>query len=203
MSPIEIVLYLIAGLVLLFLGAEGLIRGSSNLAIKMGITPLVVGLTVVAFGTSTPELVVSLKAALLGNSSISLGNIVGSNIANIALILGLAALIRPLDVHAKVIMREIPIMIGISVLLLILLIDGELGFFDGLVFVFGIVIYTLLNVLMARKEKNSEVDTEFKEGLKSKLGIPISIFFNDSGAWPSDIWCKSICTKCCFNCKDV
>lgn len=137
MTELEIVLYLAGGLILLFVGAEGLIRGSSNLAIKMGITPLVVGLTVVAFGTSTPELVVSLKAALIGNSSISLGNVVGSNIANIALILGVAALIRPLDVHAKVIMREIPIMIGISVLLLLLLMDGELGFFDGLVFVFG------------------------------------------------------------------
>lgn len=181
MSPIEIVLYLIAGLVLLFWGAEGLIRGSSNLAIKMGITPLVVGLTVVAFGTSTPELVVSLKAALLGNSSISLGNVVGSNIANIALILGVAALIRPLDVHAKVIMREIPIMIGISLLLLLLLVDGELGFFDGLIFVVGIVIYTIVNVLMARKEKNPEVDNEFKEGLKSKLGIPISIFLMIAG----------------------
>lgn len=181
MTELEIVLYLAGGLILLFVGAEGLIRGSSNLAIKMGITPLVVGLTVVAFGTSTPELVVSLKAALIGNSSISLGNVVGSNIANIALILGVAALIRPLDVHAKVIMREIPIMIGISVLLLLLLIDGELGFFDGLVFVFGILIYTVVNVMMARKEKNSEVDTEFKEGLKSKLGIPVSIFLMFAG----------------------
>jgi cation:H+ antiporter len=177
MSGIEIILYLTGGLVLLFLGGEGLIRGSSNLAIKIGITPLLVGLTVVAFGTSAPELVVSLKAALMGNSSISLGNIVGSNIANIALILGLAALIRPLDIHAKVIMREIPIMIGISVLLLLLLIDGELGFIDGLVFVFSIVIYTVVNVLMARKEKNPEVDLEFKEGLKSKFGVPVSIVF--------------------------
>jgi cation:H+ antiporter len=177
MSGIEIILYLTGGLVLLFLGGEGLIRGSSNLAIKIGITPLLVGLTVVAFGTSAPELVVSLKAALIGNSSISLGNVVGSNIANIALILGLAALIRPLDIHAKVIMREIPIMIGISVLLLLLLIDGELGFIDGLVFVFGIVIYTVVNVLMARKEKNPEVDLEFKEGLKSKFGVPVSIVF--------------------------
>jgi cation:H+ antiporter len=175
MSPLEIVLYLAGGLVLLFVGAEALIRGSSNLAIKIGITPLVVGLTVVAFGTSTPELVVSLKAALLGNSSISLGNIIGSNIANIALILGLAALIRPLDVHAKVIMREIPIMIAISLLLLFLLFDGELGFIDGLVFVIGLVVYLIVNVMMARKEKNPAVDSEFKEGLKSKLGIPISI----------------------------
>lgn len=181
MTELEIVLYLAGGLILLFVGAEGLIRGSSNLAIKMGITPLVVGLTVVAFGTSTPELVVSLKAALIGNSSISLGNVVGSNIANIALILGVAALIRPLDVHAKVIMREIPIMIGISVLLLLLLMDGELGFFDGLVFVFGLITYLIVNVMMARKEKNTEVDSEFTEGLKSKLGIPISIILMIAG----------------------
>ncbi|HCY76511.1 MAG TPA: sodium:calcium antiporter [Ignavibacteriales bacterium] len=177
----EIILYLIGGLIMLFIGAEGLIRGSSNLAIKIGITPLVVGLTVVAFGTSTPELVVSLKAALLGNSSISLGNVVGSNIANIALILGVAALIRPLDVHAKVIMREIPIMIGISILLLLLLIDGELGFFDGLVFVIGLVVYLVVNVLIARKEKNPEIDSEFSEGLKSKLGIPVSIVLMIAG----------------------
>ena len=166
---------------MLFIGAEGLIRGSSNLAIKIGITPLVVGLTVVAFGTSTPELVVSLKAALLGNSSISLGNVVGSNIANIALILGVAALIRPLDVHAKVIMREIPIMIGISILLLLLLIDGELGFLDGLIFVIGLIVYLVVNVLIARKEKNPEIDSEFSEGLKSKLGIPVSIVLMIAG----------------------
>ena len=166
---------------MLFIGAEGLIRGSSNLAIKIGITPLVVGLTVVAFGTSTPELVVSLKAALLGNSSISLGNVVGSNIANIALILGVAALIKPLDVHAKVIMREIPIMIGISLLLLLLLLDGELGFIDGLVFVSGIITYTFVNVWMARKERSPEVVKEFKEGLKSKLGIPVSIVLMIAG----------------------
>ncbi len=166
---------------MLFIGAEGLIRGSSNLAIKIGITPLVVGLTVVAFGTSTPELVVSLKAALLGNSSISLGNVVGSNIANIALILGVAALIRPLDVHAKVIMREIPIMIGISILLLLLLIDGELGFIDGLIFVIGLIVYLVVNVLIARKEKNPEIDSEFSEGLKSKLGVSVSIVLMIAG----------------------
>lgn len=177
MSGLEIVLFLIGGLIMLFIGAEGLIRGSSNLAIKIGITPLVVGLTVVAFGTSTPELVVSLKAALLGNSSIALGNVVGSNVANIALILGVAAIIRPLKVHANVIMREIPIMIGITVLLLIIIIDGEVGFIDGLIFVLGIIAYTVVNVIMARKEKNPEVDAEFEEGLKSKLGVPVSIVF--------------------------
>lgn len=175
MSPLEITLYLLGGLVSLFIGAEGLIRGSSNLAIKIGITPLVVGLTVVAFGTSAPELVVSLKAALMGNSSISLGNVIGSNIANIALIIGIASLIRPMDVHANVIRREIPIMIGVSLLLLLFLIDGELGFIDGLIFLFGLIIYLMFSVMMALKEKNLEVDLEFEEGLKSKIRIPLSI----------------------------
>lgn len=177
MTGIEIIIYLVGGLIMLFIGAEGLVRGSSNLAIKIGIAPLVVGLTVVSFGTSAPELVVSLKAAISGNGSISLGNIIGSNIANIALILGVAALIRPLKVHANVIMREIPIMIAISVLLLILLIDGEVGFIDGIILVGGLIIYLVVNVILARKEKNAEVDAKFKEGLKSKFGIPLSIVF--------------------------
>ena len=177
MTELEIILYLIGGLIMLFIGAEGLIRGSSTLAIKIGITPLIVGLTVVAFGTSAPELVVSLKAALVGNSSISLGNVIGSNIANIALILGIASLIRPLYVHANIIMREIPIMIGVSILLIVLLLDGEVGFIDGLIFVLGIIIYTIVNIYMARKEKSSEVKEEFEEGLKSSLGVPVSIIF--------------------------
>jgi cation:H+ antiporter len=124
---------------------------------------------------------VSLKAALIGNGSISLGNVVGSNIANIALILGVAALIKPLDVHTNVIMREIPIMIGISLLLVLLLLDGELGFTDGLIFVAGLLVYIFINVVLALREKNPEVNTEFKEGLKSKLGIPVSIVFMIGG----------------------
>jgi len=171
----EVFLFLVLGLVSLFVGAEGLIRGASALALKVGIPPIVVGLTVVAFGTSSPELVVSLKAAFLGNSSISLGNVIGSNIANIALILGISALIKPLDVHATVIRREIPIMIGITILLLLLLLDGELTLFDGLILVFGIIIYSVLNIVLARKEKSIEVENEFREGLKSRLNVPVSI----------------------------
>jgi cation:H+ antiporter len=171
----EVLLFLILGLIALFIGAEGLIRGASALALKVGIPPIVVGLTVVAFGTSSPELVVSLKAAFLGNSSISLGNVIGSNIANIALILGISALIKPLDVHATVIRREIPIMIGITILLLLLLLDGELTLFDGLILVFGIIIYSVLNIVLARKEKSIEVENEFREGLKSRLNVPVSI----------------------------
>ena len=172
---VEVLMFLVLGLITLFIGAEGLIRGSSSLAIKIGITPLVVGLTVVAFGTGTPELVVSLKAAIIGNSSISIGNVVGSNIANIALVLGFSAIIRPLDVNANVIRREIPIMIGVSILLILLLLDGQLDLFDGLIFVLGMVIYTVVNIRMARTEKNIEVKNEFKEGLKPRFSITVSI----------------------------
>jgi cation:H+ antiporter len=177
----EAILFLIVGLILLFIGAEGLIRGSSTLALKIGITPLVVGLTVVAFGTSTPELVVSLKAALIGNSSITLGNVVGSNIANIALILGTAALIRPLDVHANVIRKEIPIMIAFTILMILLLLDGEVEFIDGLIFVVTIISYTIINITLARKEKNAEVENKFKDGLKSKISVPLSIIMIVAG----------------------
>ena len=181
MSGIEITLYLVGGLVLLFIGAEGLIRGSSSLAIKIGITPLVVGLTVVSFGTSAPELVVSLKAALMGNSSIAMGNVLGSNVANIALILGISAIIRPLNVHADVIRREIPIMIGASVLVFFLSLDGSLGIIEGIIFLLILILYTIISIVLARKEKNPDVKTEFEEGLKSKLNVPLSIILMIGG----------------------
>ncbi|MEJ5261518.1 MAG: calcium/sodium antiporter [Ignavibacterium sp.] len=180
MIDISIILYLIGGLIGLFLGGEGLIRGSSSLALRVGISPLVVGLTVVAFGTSSPELLVSLKAALIGNSSIALGNIIGSNIANIALILGLSAVIRPLQVHANVIKREIPIMIGVSLLLVFFLIDGKLGFIEGLIFVILLIAYSIVNIFLSLKE-NKEIEKEFEEGLKSKLNIPTAVLFIVAG----------------------
>jgi cation:H+ antiporter len=177
MTGLEIILYLFGGLILLFIGAEALIRGSSNLAIKMGITPLVAGLTVVAFGTSAPELVVSLKAALMGNSTISLGNVIGSNIANIALILGVASLIKPLNVNTKVIIGEIPVLVGLSLLLFLLLIDGEIGFVEGIILVAALVIYNVVNVLMAKKEKNQEVKSKYEKSLTSTFGKNVSIVF--------------------------
>jgi cation:H+ antiporter len=175
MNPFEIILYLSGELVFLFLGAEGLIRGSANLAIKIGITPLVVGLTVVALGTSAPELVVSLKAALMGNGSISLGNVIGSNIANITLILGIGALVRPIKINAAVVKRDVPIMLLVSILLVLFLLDGQIGFFDGLIFIVGLILYTAANVVLSRKEKNIHVKKEFEKGLKSKIGVPLSL----------------------------
>lgn len=176
MTIAEFIVYLSAGLVMLFLGGEGLIRGSASLSLRIGISPLVVGLTVVAFGTSSPELLVSLKAAAGGNSTIALGNVIGSNIANIALILGIAALIRPLQVHANVIKREIPIMIGASVLLILFLLNGTLGLAEGLIFIILLIAYTVISIIISLKE-NKEIENEFEEGLKSKLNIPLSVLF--------------------------
>ncbi len=145
-------LMLLAGLVVLYFGAEGFVNGASALALRLGIAPLVVGLTVVAFGTSAPELLVSLLASLEGAGDISIGNIVGSNIANLLLILGAAALVRPLTVHAQVVNREVPFMIGASVLFVVLGRDGTLTRYDGLALLFGMGVYLTVTYVMARKE---------------------------------------------------
>lgn len=135
--------WFICGLVILTIGAEGLVRGSSALALRLGISPLVIGLTIVAFGTSAPELAVSLDAAASGISSISIGNVIGSNIANIALILGLAAMIQPMRVQQSLLTRQIPIMIGVSLLLWGMTLDGSIGLWDGVLLFAGIILYVL------------------------------------------------------------
>ena len=164
MNEIQIALYIIVGSIGLFIGAEGLVRGASSLAIRLGISPLVVGLTVVAFATSSPELVVSIKAAIEGNPGIVVGNVVGSNICNIALILGVAAMISPMSVKTQVIKREIPIMIIVSVILLLILLDDTITRVEGVFLVIGIITYIILGYKYSIKEKdNEEVIKEFEE----------------------------------------
>lgn len=145
-------LSLLGGLVLLYVGAQVLIKGGAALAFRLGLTALVVGLTVIAYGTSSPELVVSVNAALQGNSAISIGNVVGSNICNIALVLAVCALVLPLTTSAQVIRREIPIMIAVSVLLALLAWDRGLGRFDGALLLGVLVAYTWLTIRRAREE---------------------------------------------------
>ncbi|MBI2398387.1 MAG: calcium/sodium antiporter [Xanthomonadales bacterium] len=156
-------LNIFAGLALLALGAEGLVRGSTSVALRMGVTPLVIGLTIVAFGTGTPELLVSVEAARTGNSGIALGNIVGSNIGNIGLILGCAALARPLRVRSELLQREVPLMIAITLAFCLMLWDGELGRIDGALLLIGSVIYVVGMYALARRDKNREVAAEFAE----------------------------------------
>lgn len=143
-------LLIIAGIILLYIGAEGLVRGSASLATRVGVSPLIAGLTVVAFGTSAPELSVSVSAALEGRSDIALGNVVGSNIFNIAVILGIAALIQPLRIQLAVIRRDIPVMIGASALAFGLVLYGGVPRSAGLVLVLGLGLYLFFTIRSAK-----------------------------------------------------
>lgn len=149
---IGVLVFFALGLALLVVGAELLVRGASRLALRFGITPLVVGLTVVAFGTSAPELAVSVQAGLAGQADIAAGNIVGSNIFNVLFILGVAALILPLAVSQQLVRLDVPLMIGVSLLFGVMALDGRIGRFDGLLLVVGIVGYTAFTIRSGRKE---------------------------------------------------
>jgi len=152
------VLLFLAGLVALVLGASLLVRGASKLALSLGISPLVVGLTVVAFGTSAPEVAVSVGAVLDGKTDIAFGNVVGSNIFNVLFILGVSALITPLIVNMQLIRQEVPIMIGASLLLLVLGLDGKLSFTDGAL-LFGLMVaYTAFLVVQSRRQTQADKD---------------------------------------------
>jgi len=151
--------WLIAGLVLLIAGAEALVRGSSRLAAAAGISPLVIGLTVVAFGTSSPELAVSTKAALAGQTDITVGNVVGSNIFNVLFILGLAALVTPLIVSQQLLRLDVPLMIAASLGFMALGADGTLGRLDGLLLFGVLVAYTVFLIFQSRREAKQVKDT--------------------------------------------
>ena len=151
MSATTLLLFL-AGIVLLILGADLLVRGASRIALALGVSPLVVGLTVVAFGTSAPESAVSVKAALAGQADIAYGNVVGSNVFNVLFILGLSALVAPLLVDRQLMRRDVPVMIGASLLLPALALDGRIGRLDGALLFAGILAYTVYSVLQSRKE---------------------------------------------------
>lgn len=164
-------LLVVGGLALLAVGAEALVRGSTSIALRFGVTPLVIGLTIVAFGTGSPELFVSVEAAYRGNSGIALGNVVGSNISNIALILGMSSLVRPMRVHSRLIRREIPLMIGVTLILCVLLFDGVLSRLDGLLLTTGSIAYTTFAYLSAKRDRSRVVRDEFDAGIR-ELGRP-------------------------------
>jgi len=161
MTAMTIVL-LIAGLVLLVGGAELMVRGASRLALGLGVSPLLVGLTVMAYGTSAPELAISVGAAVNGQPDIAMGNVIGSNIANVLLILGISALVTPLVVARQLVWLDVPIMVGVSILVLILAWDGHLSRGTGVALLAGAVAYTLLQIYMARRESPAGSDPQQK-----------------------------------------
>lgn len=157
------------GFVLLYFGAEWLVKGSSSFARSLGVTPVVIGLTVVAFGTSAPELAVSVYSSIVAKSMIAVGNVIGSNICNIALVLGLAAIFQPIKSDPSVIRRDIPIMLGISVYLLVLSLNSMLGRFEGATLFAGIICYTFINYYLAKKESPHKSGGEMAATIESGL----------------------------------
>ncbi len=167
-------LIFLGGLFLLIIGADILVRGASKLAMSFGISPLVVGLTIVAFGTSAPEVAVSVGAIVDGKTDIAIGNVVGSNIFNVLFILGISALITPLVVNIQLIRQEVPIMLGASLLLLALSMDGRLSFLDGSFLFVLLLAYTTFLIVQSRRETQAAQD-EFGEEIQPA----------QAGAWDS------------------
>lgn len=172
----------LAGLGLLVIGGELLVRGASALALMLRISPLVVGLTVVAFGTSAPELAVSLQSAWLGSVDVAVGNVLGSNILNVLVVLGSSAVIMPLTVSSRLVRREVPLMVAVSLLLLLLGWDRRIGAMDGLILVTILLVYIVRLVLASRRET---------EAIQSSLvrAIP-SENASSTGVWQS--WLRLI-----------
>jgi cation:H+ antiporter len=151
MSGLTLVLFVV-GLVLLVVGADLLVAGASRIAGRLGISSLVIGLTVVAFGTSAPELAVSVTGAITNQTDLALGNVVGSNIFNVLFILGLSALVAPLIVQRQLIRLDVPIMIGACGLAWAMALDGVINRLDGILLFLGIIVYTTLLIRMARRD---------------------------------------------------
>jgi len=167
---------LLVGFGLLIGGAELLVRGASRLATDLGISPLVVGLTVVAFGTSSPELAVSVISAHSGQAGIALGNVVGSNVCNILLILGLSALVAPLVVSRQVVRLEVPIMVGVSVLLLLFALDGGISRIEGGLLFAGAIGYTVWSIRRSRREVRESPLLETESAPRGEGGRAAQIF---------------------------
>ncbi len=154
------ILHFIGGLIILILGADLLVRGASKLAASAGIPPLVIGLTIVAIGTASPEIAVSLHAASLGQGSLTLGNVLGSNIFNILFVLGVTALVAPIVIAEQLIRFDAPIMVGVSLLAFGLSLDGKLGIYDGVILIILFLGYTIFALRQSRRE-SKKVHNEY------------------------------------------
>lgn len=161
------ILLFLAGLITLIIGADLLVRGASRLAAAFGVSPLVIGLTIVAIGTASPEIAVSLQAAAAGQGDLTLGNVLGSNIFNILFILGVTAIVAPVVIAEQLIRKDAPIMLGISLLTLVLAIDGNLGWFDGVILLIGMISYIVF-ALRQSKEESKAVQAEYAQEFAPK-----------------------------------
>lgn len=172
------VIYIILSIALLYYGADRLVKGSSQIGVKLGLSPLVIGLTIVALGTSAPELVVSVNAAISGKGAIAIGNVLGSNILNICIILGITALVSPVKIKLGLLKVDIPALVLSTVLFILLFADRRFTRIEGVALLTVLIGYTVMIVLLARKEKSKEIQDEFSDLVPAKLPSPvISILF--------------------------
>lgn len=163
------IIFFVGGLIGLVGGAELLVKGAARLAARTGLSPIVIGLTVVAFGTSAPELAVSMGAALRGDADLAVGNIVGSNIANILLVLGVSAVVGGgLLVASRIVRIDVPIMIGLSLLLFAFGYDNQLARWEGAVFVVLLITYIVWTVVSSRRDGAASAETEFADELSDE-----------------------------------
>ena len=158
-----IAILILGGLVLLYFGADWLVKGAVTISLKFGLSPLIVGLTVVALGTSLPEALVSIQATLDNQGGIALGNVIGSNILNIALILGLSSLLQPLKVDSHLVKADVPILVGASFLLIVLLEDFHISRMEGALLLLGIVFYVTGNIMTVKRTSPAEDQIEGME----------------------------------------
>jgi len=176
------ILHVALGVILLYAGAEGLVRGSADLALRFGLSPLVVGLTVVALGTSSPELVVTLEAAMKANGDIAVGSVVGSNISNLALILGATIALRPLAIRKDLVSLDMPVVIICSLMLVAMLLDGRLDRWEGIILVVGLGGYLVFNGWRAPEGKAALVSGPIRLTPRPRQGLPwLAILFVGSG----------------------
>lgn len=169
---------ILGGFALLIWGADRFINGAAAIANHLGVSPLLIGLTIVGFGTSAPEILVSAMAAWQGNPGLAIGNAIGSNIANVGLILGVTAIVVPLTIHSKILKREYPIMLAVTLLAAMLMMDGKLTDIDGMVLLAALVIVLWMLAKFGREDKKSHdpLEQEFQDELPLDLSLGKSIF---------------------------
>lgn len=175
------ILMLIVGLFVLILGGDALVRGASSIALRLHMTPLVVGLTIVAFGTSAPELLISVTAALTDSPDIAMGNVVGSNICNLALVLGITLIIGPVKVQKDSIRIDWPVTMGSSILLYLLVKDLRLAWIEGIAFVVILAIYSVFIIRKSRKKLMADKQMEAQLELELPTSQPSSSPWKDVG----------------------
>lgn len=170
------IIWLFVSLVILYYGAEGLVTGAASFAKRIGISPLVIGLTIVSIGTSMPELIVSVKAAINGQGALSIGNALGSNFFNIGIILGVSAIVYPLAVKKQLLRFDVPVMIGVAVLFFLFFFDYKISRFEALLFVLLFISYLVYLLIISRKKDVAKVEAE-DEGIRLTRHWALDILF--------------------------